>query len=367
MEKTMKIDLNMIDREQFTVKAVNIKGVDEPCYLINPSSIDTKWTPMTFIYRSSLWNSAGELISAGYKKFFNWPEHPELVNIPDKMAGLILMEKIDGSCLIVSRYRGNTIVRTRGTADATLQDNGAEIAVLKEIYPKAFEWTEWSAGYSRIFKWTTPSNRIVLDYGGKPQLWYTGKIYHEDYRYAKQDELDEDALVLKVQRPKAYQFGDLTEMMTAVEAFKGIEGICVYFNNGQDIRKVKGAEYLALHRFKSMCSFDNVLDIYLEMGCPSYDEFEQKLTSTFDFECMNMAKPYAQQICEDYKEVQAILNHMQVTVHGLRHLPTRKEQAMTIVQAYGQVNRAGFAFAMLDDKPMKKADVKKLIYQVTKL
>ena len=145
-----------------------------------------------------------------------------------------------------------------------------------------------------------------------------------------------------------------------------MEGICVYFNRGQDIRKVKGLEYLAKHRFKSQASFDNTLDMFFQFGRPTYMEFEKKLTDTFDYECFEMVRGYASQISEAYKESNKILDGMRNFLKKLKMLSNRKDKAMKIQEAYGKTNRCGFVFSLLDGKSVTDDMYKKLIYQMVK-
>lgn len=358
----MKINLNDIDKEKFVVRPCSIAG--EICYLVFPKEIGCIWNKDNLIFRSSVWNSEGELISASFKKFFNWLERLDVVDLPCDVKKMEIRTKIDGSLLSVSKYKGELIARTRGTSDATVLDNGSEIEYLKKKYPKVFEFDCETSSYSRIFEWTTPTNKIVIDYGCEPELWYIGKIYHSDYSYAMQSELDEEYETLGVSRPKGYTFKTIEEMLATVETFKGIEGVCVYYNKGQDIRKVKGVEYLAKHRFKSSASFENTLDLYIQFNRPEYLEFEKKLIEMFDYECFEMVRGYASQICGANKESNKILNGMKKFIDEVKILPTRKEQAMKIQQAYGNTSRCGYVFAMLDNKPLDNNAYKKLIYQI---
>jgi len=361
----MKIDISKIDQDCFVVRPTKI--ADEICYLVFPKNIMVKWNKENLIFRSSIWNSEGELISASYKKFFNYGEAPQTVDHPTDMSKVELLTKIDGSLLCVSRFHGELIVRTRGTSDATVLDNGFEIETLKKKYPLAFQFEEDTPGFSRIFEWTTPYNKIILEYGSEPQLWYTGKVFHDRYKYASQTELDLESKIIQVQRPQWYTFKTIEEMLATVEAFKGIEGVCCYFNHGQDIRKIKGADYLARHRFKSMASFENSLDLFFQYGKPNYLEFEKKLIEQFDYECYEMVRGFISEICDGWKEVLKIIEGMQIFVdRELSKLPDRKSQALKVTEAYGQTNRAGYVFKLLDHKPIDEAGLKKLVYQVTK-
>jgi hypothetical protein len=360
----MKIDLNAIDREQFMVHP-HLIG-DEVVYLVQPQHIGAKWTRDTLIYRSSVWNQQGEPVSLSFKKFFNWAEQPDLAYTPFSLTangGVNLIEKIDGSTLIVSKYKGQLITRTRGTLDASkAEKNGHEIQLLKDKYPSAFDPKE---GFSLLYEWVSPLNRIVLDYGVEPDIYLIGIIKHEDYTYVSQDNLDKVASDIQVKRPKTYNFNSIKEMLEAVEAFQGEEGVCVYCNRDQDIRKVKSASYLALHRFRENANIETVVDLYGEFGYPEYQAFEEQLTSKFDYECFNMVRGFASQVCEAKKQVDKIVEGMHRFIEPLK-TKSRKDAALTIQKAYGETNRASFCFTLLDGKPLDKDKIKKLLYQCLK-
>lgn len=369
----MKIDLTQIDRNEFVVRPHLIAG--EICYIVFPKSIATKYTKQTLIYRSSVWNSQGEPVSLSFKKFFNWGEQPDLAYTPFSMTangGVELMEKIDGSALIVSKYKGQLIVRTRGTVDASDMENGFEIETLKAKYPRAFTFPDengdeyFTAPYSLIYEWVSPYNRIVLDYGLEPDIYLIGAINHDEYKLWPQDELDILASLLLVKRPKRFNFASIQEMLEGVAALKGEEGLCCYCNKGQDIRKVKSAWYLALHKMKSeLGSFEHLVDLYFAMGTPTYEEFAEHIKQNFDYEIGESIRGDISRIAGGMKEVRELIKAMEQKVETLRAV-SRKDAAAIILQAYGNTNRSGMAFKRLDNKELVQDDIKKLLYQVLK-
>lgn len=338
----------------------------ETCWLVQPVHVGAKWTKDNLHFRSSVWNSQGELISASFPKFFNWDEKPDIYPVPKDLGNCDILDKLDGSTLIISLYKGELIVRTRGTVDATKLDNGHEIEALKKKYPLVFDSKSLQDGFSYIYEWTSPTNQIVLNYGEEPGIYLTAIIRHGDYSLFKQIALDLVAVGLKVRRPLRYSFASIEDMIKTVDCLKGKEGVCVYYNNDQSIRKVKSAEYLAAHKMKSeLGSIDKVIDLWFILNRPSYQEFEQYINSKFDFEIFTLCRGYVSQICDGWKEVEKILQGMESFVAPLKFL-SRKEAAEKILQAYGQTNRSGMAFSILSDKELKTDDYKKLLYQVLK-
>lgn len=367
----MNVDLPSIDRTQFYVNEHIIAG--ELCYLVVPQLMGCDWSQQNKIFRSSLWNSDGELISASFPKFVNWGEKPEVFPTPNSLRGCTVMEKLDGSTLIVSKYKGQYILRTRGTVDAAkMEKNGDEIELFKNtILPKCIDFCHKSDtwDFSIIFEWTSPLNKIVINYGDAPRFVLIGIITHEKYELYYQDALDAFASTNGFERPAVYTFTDVTDLISNVEMWEGKEGVCVYSKNGQEIHKCKAFQYLKLHRFKSNATYENTVDLFFEFNMPSYQEFEAKLIEKFDYECFSMVRGFISTICDGYKDVLKIIAGMNNFVETqLKQLPTRREQAAKVFASYGtESNRSSFVFKILDGRQLlNKEDLKKLLYQTTK-
>lgn len=367
----MKLDLTLADAENFMCHHHTVG--EHSVLLIQPQHIGCQWSKDNMVFRSVVVDTFGNIVSASFKKFFNWGEKPHLTPPPTNLTNARLMEKLDGSTLIFSRYKGHTVIRTRGTVDARKQDNGYEIDILCEKYPKFIAHLESfdTTPGSFVFEWTSPSNKIVLNYGDEPDMVLTAIINHAEYSYMPQYGLDLAAQSLDLRRPQTYSYNSVEEMQQAVADMKGKEGLCVYFHDDQEILKVKSAQYLYLHRAKSeISSIEKVMDLYLsykdELGhAPSYQEFFAYLEKMFDYEIATMATSNVSQIADAMKEVEKILAGMTNFLVLLRD-KTRRDAAIAITQAYGSTGRTSMLFKMLDNKPLVPDDYKKLIFQVLK-
>ena len=371
----MKVDLQSIDREQFYVNEHILNG--EMVYLIIPKQIGCIWSQENKILRSSVWNSDGELISACFPKFVNWGEKPEVFPVPNSLRNCVVMEKLDGSTLIVSKYKGELIIRTRGTIDASkMEKNGHEIEIFKnEILPKLeyffdeYNYCDSAADtwqFSVIYEWTSPLNQIVINYGDTPRFVLIGMVNHTNYYLYDQHDLNDIAKQCGFERPAIYTFTDVNDLISNVEQWKGKEGVCVYSKNGQEIHKVKGFDYLRLHHMKSeLSSMEKVIDVWVAQGYPSYNDFYNYIATTFDFELAEQCKGFISRIADGYKEVLKIISHMKSFVEPLKGLP-RKDSALKILSAYGDTNRKSFCFNLLDGKEIDGEGIKKLMFQVLK-
>ena len=363
----MKIDIEKdIDRESFMVHEHIIAG--EVVTLVQPKHIGAKWNKNNLHFRSSVWNYDGELISASFPKFFNWGEQPDLSPVPNSLKNATVVEKLDGSTLIVSKYKGQYILRTRGTVDASTMANGHELELFKEKFLKSLTHdTPDTWNVSILFEWVSPINKIVLNYGEEPDWYIVGIVNHSDYSLFTQSELDMWSKKYGFKRPVTYTFPSVDDLIKDVDTWKGKEGVCVYSKNDQSIHKVKGADYLKCHAFRGNATFENTIEMFFEFDMPSYQDFEIKLIEKFDFECYQMVRGYISTICDGFKEVLNIVDGMNRFTNKIRSLSTRKEQAIAVFTSYGkESNRSSYIFTILDGKQLSKEQLKKLLYQVTK-
>jgi hypothetical protein len=361
----MKIDIQKVDLTQFMVHEHSLNG--EIVYLIQPQHIGTKWTQDNKHMRSVVVNYAGEVISAGFPKFTNWGENPDHFPVPNSLKHCTVVEKLDGSLLIVSKYNGQYILRTRGTVDASTMANGHELEIFKNTILSKLADNNDTWDYSVLFEWLSPINKIVLNYGDEPSWRLIGFINHINYSLAQQDMLDAMAKKYGFDRPPTYTFSDVQDLLKDVDQWRGKEGVVVYSKNDQMLHKVKAMQYLKCHAFKSNATFENTIEMFFEFDMPSYQDFEVKLIEKFDYECYQMVRGHISTICDGYKEILNIVEGMHRFVDKIKLLNTRKEQATAVFSSYGkESNRSSYIFTILDGKKLSKEQLKKLLYQVTK-
>lgn len=362
----MKIDLDKVDRSQFMVHEHSLNG--EIVHLIQPQHIGVQWRQDNKHLRSVVVNHEGEVISASFPKFTNYGENPDHFPVPTSLRNATVVEKLDGSCLILSKYKGQYILRTRGTVDAFKMDNGFELEVFKSTILNKLHDNNDTWNYSVLFEWMSPCNVIVLRYSDEPMWKLIGFIDHNDYSLATQDMLDLMAKKYDLLRPEIYTFTDISDMLQIVDKWQDCEGVCLYSKNDQTIHKIKAAKYLLLHHLKSeLNSTEKVLDVWLEQGMPDYNTFYNYIFTTFDYELAEQIKGMISRIVDGKKEVNKIVDGMNSFVNNrLRSLPSRKEQAQLVISSYGETNRAAFVFKILDNRPLGKEEYKKLLFQVLK-
>lgn len=355
----MQIDISKINRDFFNIKEEIINN--EKVFLIN-SKIDCTWNQDNLIFRSSIWDSQGNLISASFKKFFNWNEKPDIDPKPINIFETKLMEKIDGSTLIVSKFKEHIFIRTRSSFSVEHCTNKNEIDEFKNKYPKIFQVPE---GISYIFEWISPTNKIILDYK-KPDLILTTIINHKDYSMWTQNELDKIAKVLQVKRPKIFNFSSIKEMLETIKIFKGIEGLCVYYDNDQKIRKVKTADYLLRHHLKSKISFEDVLDIYIKCGKPNnYKFFYEQIKKEYDFESLEFLEDYLEKIFIISEKIEVMFKEFKIFASKLKQIGLTKKEAAEQIFSTNKQN-SFFIFQFFYDKEIDNRQYKQLFLDIYK-
>jgi len=344
--------------EHFNIKDCVIAG--DECLLITPKDMGVEWTNENKIFRSSIWRKSDmHPVSLGYRKFMNYGEKPDFE--PFDFKKLTAIRKIDGSCLIVSKYKGQLIVRTRGTVDATKLENGHEIPILMGKYPKAFDSDLLNKeNHTFLFEWTTPSNRIVLNESQEPTLWLTGIVRHMDegnlqYEYYNQKILDSVAKAIEVNRPERIELKsneDLNSFKKRIEDLGTIEGVVIYDpKNQQILKKIKTTRYIQLHRvFTGIKNLNHIMQMWIEYGCTYRENFEHLISVNYDWELVESLKSLIDELYVKWEDIQSKIKEIHIFLVQNQSL-CRKEKAKLIIDNFG--NWSSIAFEILDNKKNK--------------
>lgn len=181
-----------------------------------------------------------------FDKFFNYGEQYSAVNRIDWSIASV-QQKVDGSLIKIWWDYGRWIISTNGSINAfkvgcgdTTYGNLVE-QVINRI-PNFFD--NLDKNYTYMFELTSPQNRIVVRYEGI-KLWYLGRRNILNYKE------DNEKLDLKgLCYPKTYPHHSLSECIAAAhEMGDDEEGYVVCDDNFNRI-KIKGDEYLALHKMR---------------------------------------------------------------------------------------------------------------------
>lgn len=341
-----KVNLKEINTEQFKVTEGMLNG--EKIYLINPQHTFFDWDSTNLHFRSSVYTSEGYPISLSFKKFFNLEEKPLIDPFNKDISNCSIIDKLDGSTLIYSKYKGQEIIRTRGTLDATLMPNGDEIELFKtSIIQDRFKDIE-TLNESYIFEWYSLRNKIILDPGPDTKFHLINIIKHSDYTLTPQVELDNIASKYNWLRPKRYTFNNLNELVTNITTLENAEGVCLYYNQDQSIRKIKSAWYLKLHAFKSNLSLRSLTELFISLNLPKREIFEDYIIKNLDFECLSLSKSFLDLIYIKNTEIDTLVEKAKHFTNKFNKLE-QKEFALAVINEIGNQGSA-LCFALRKGK-----------------
>jgi len=357
----VKIDLPT-EKDCFNIQSCDFCGVD--AYLITPR-IDAKWNEDNLHFRSIILNKDGEVLSCGFKKFFNHLEKPNCYPSPELFNDWRIEEKKDGSLVIVDYVNGQFSMRTRGTSSYKGQENYKDFELLKEKVPKLEKFISQNTHLSLLFEIATPSNVIVIR-PKETEFTFLNAIKKDNLQMVSSQEL------LEIWRsigcpptPQQYDFDDsrnLSKIYEAVKEWRGHEGIVLTYNNGQNKLKLKSDWYLFIHRIKSQLnSTNNLIEYYVNSGEPSSEDFYEKIKQDYDYEIALQLKQEVDKICCAGEKAKQKINEIQDYVTSIRNLESRKEKAEFILKKYKREGLSALAFSVLDGKKIESKNIQALI------
>lgn len=178
-----------------------------------------------------------------------------------------VFEKMDGSLGIVFKYNGEVIYATRGSFTSGQ-------AMWMANYGKEYNFQDILVeGHTYLFEIIYPENRIVVDYGNQERLVLLGIIKTDNGEEIPYD----DIVVAPWDIVEKYNgIRDYSELKGKIE--QNHEGFVIRFSNG-DRMKIKGEEYLRLHKVMTEVSTTSVWDVLSSGG--SMDELLKNVPDEF--------------------------------------------------------------------------------------
>lgn len=200
-----------------------------------------------------------ELISRPFHKFFNLGEREEtLPENVDLSHGHIILNKLDGS--MIRPFMTSDGVLRIGTkmGETEIAQSAAEFFE-KDNY-KEFAHAMVYADFTAIFEYTSPDNRIVIDYGFVPQLTLTAIRDNHTGKYQDYHKLQVLGLEFKIPIVGYREMGltDVNTLSDAVRGMNDIEGFVVRFRDGHMV-KVKTDQYVAIHKAKDNLLYERLV------------------------------------------------------------------------------------------------------------
>jgi len=285
---------------------------------------ESKWDEITLQCRGLVTDTDGNVIARPFKKFFNMEEGKHTPT-----SEFDVYEKMDGSLIIVFWYEGGWVVASRGSFSSD-----QAVAASKIFFDKLDH--NFSIGITYLFEFTANWNRIVVDYGDVDNLTLLGAIRTDDETEATYEQLEMIASGANCDVVKRY------DGIKDYSTLKGIikdnqEGFVIRFSNG-DRMKIKGDEYVRLHRIMTEVSTKSVWEV-LSNG----DNMEGLLKDVPD-EFYDKIKEYETELRTNYNKIETIcINRF----NELKHLQKKEYAEEVKWHKYSSV-----LFSMYNGKPI---------------
>lgn len=184
----------------------------------------------------------GTLIARPFHKFFNLGEKRPPQDEPWD-TGHVILDKLDGSMIHPAIVEGEMVFMTRmGRSDQAQHAWDKAGAAAKSLSAEMIE-----AGYTPIFEFTSPDNRIVVAYD-TPELTLLAIRHMRTGAYMPHNQVEQKGAEHGV--AVAGSFGtvkDVAKFWTDARALEGVEGYVIAFENGHRI-KIKADAYVLRHK-----------------------------------------------------------------------------------------------------------------------
>jgi RNA ligase len=293
-----------------------------------------KWDEVTTICRGLVTDNKGNIVAKPFKKFFNMEEGKHTPT-PE----FEVFEKMDGSLGIMFLCNNELICATRGSFTS---DQAKWMMVFAEKYNYKDIIVD---GFTYLFEIIYPENRIVVDYNGQERLVLLGIIKTETGKEISYHALpfDEFDVVKKYDGIKDYSI--LKKLVDNNQ-----EGFVIRFSNG-DRMKIKGEEYIRLHRIMTEVSTTSIWEI-LSNG----DDIEGLLKDVPD-EFYSKIKGYENELKSQYENIE---NEYKWIFRTIDRSPNIKDRS--VFAAYAKrFKYPSILFAMLDGK-----EISQIIWKIVK-
>jgi RNA ligase len=218
---------------------------------------ESLWDEITLMCRGLVTNSKGDIVARPFKKFFNIEE-----NKYTPSSEFDVFDKMDGSLGILFFYGDEWVFATRGSFTSEQSIKGFEML-------QKYEYDKLHKDYTYLFEIIYDDNRIVVRYDFE-DLILLGMIntetgYEVDL-YSNETDIRFKNLITNLGFKVVKKYDGIYDYSLLKGMIKDDEeGFVVRFSNGDRI-KVKGEEYLRLHKIMTNISTTTVWEILSSGG-----------------------------------------------------------------------------------------------------
>ena len=215
------------------------------------------WDEITIQCRGIVTDIDGNIVARPFRKFYNIEENR---HIPTEKFDVY--EKMDGSLGILFYYDGQWILATRGSFTSDQANKGREML-------QKYEYTQLHKSYTYLFEIIYDENQIVCKYDFE-DLILLGMVETEtSYEVNLYDEgvdIRHKNLIKNIGLNVVKRYDGILDYTTLKRLIpNNSEGYVIRFSNG-DRMKIKGEEYLRLHKIMSNLSTTAIWEVLSSGG-----------------------------------------------------------------------------------------------------
>lgn len=211
-----------------------------------------QWDEVTLQTRGLVTDDKGNVVARPFTKFFNIEEGKHTPT-----SEFDVYAKMDGSLGILFNYEGEWVLATRGSFTSDQAVKGLELL-------QKYEYQKLHKNYTYLFEIIYPENRIVVQYPYE-DLVLLGVIETKTGYEVNIHDGDSDLriknLINNIGFRVVQKYNGISDYKVLKDMIKDDEeGFVVKFSNG-DRMKVKGVEYLRLHKIMTNVSTTSVWEM----------------------------------------------------------------------------------------------------------
>lgn len=281
-----------------------------------------KWDEITLQCRGLVTDDMGNVAARPFRKFFNMEEGK---HTPTEEFDVY--EKMDGSLGVLFSYDGKWIFASRGSFTSD------QAVAFERIFKEKYRVDYLALTSTYLFEIIYPENRIVVDYGEMEDVILLGKINTNSG-----DELDLECYKSIFNVVKKWDgISDYSTLKGMID--DNAEGFVIRFSNG-DRMKIKGEEYLRLHRIMTEISTKTVWE------CLKSGNLVNTILNDVPDEFFDKIKEYEEELLLEFDRVRQMAIDEYAHIVFQVGVEDRKKFAMRVRDS----KYPHLMFAMLDGK-----------------
>ena len=271
---------------------------------------ENHWNEITLRTRGLILDSNGRIIFNCPSKFFNFQQNNFANDTYERIKDdFKIYEKLDGSAIwVVNDSEYGFVVSSKSSFTS-------EHAVwAKEIIEQKFKEKDsiFKEGICYCFELIHPENRIVVDYGEEKTL----KLWGLKTQSGETIELEDNTIDTSYfETPKFLGTNNDKSIIDNYINQKNVEGV-VLKGIGDDRIKIKSQTYLELHRIKTDCTPNRILELLMSgKRVSDYDFPDEFLKEVQSYEDIYLKK--YQQIYNQIESAEKVLHNLSDKEIGL--------------------------------------------------